>query len=152
MPTQILILNLLSDFPMLAIATDNVSSSEIRQPMSYHIKNILIICVLLGTVSTIFDLLFFIFFKYSAPVLQTNWFIGSVLTELALIFSVRTQSSVITAYRPSLWLIILSLATACITILLPYTKLGQLGLHFIQPKFIHLVFISLLVILYFVTT
>lgn len=40
LPLQILLVNLLSDFPLVAVATDNVDSSELSKPGSYKIKEI----------------------------------------------------------------------------------------------------------------
>ena len=93
LPIQILLLNLLSDTPMISISTDNVDKDELVSPKKYEVKDVIIISIILGCVSTIFDFIFFaLFYKISPEVLQTNWFIGSVLTELALVFSVRTKS------------------------------------------------------------
>ncbi len=92
LPKQLLLLNLLSDFPMMAIAFDRVSAKEIEHPQKYDFKSLYIIFIVLGLVSTVFDFMYFLlFYKISPEVLQTNWFIASVITELFLLFSIRSM-------------------------------------------------------------
>ncbi|MEK7084034.1 MAG: HAD-IC family P-type ATPase, partial [Patescibacteria group bacterium] len=106
LPLQILLVNLLSDFPMIAVATDTVEAGELRSPKNYDVKHITLIATILGLVSTVFDFIFFgIFLSFGASILQTNWFIGSILTELILLFSIRTKGSFWKAQRPS-WIIL----------------------------------------------
>ena len=55
LPLQILLLNLLSDFPMIAIATDNVDKEELLSPKKYEVKDIIIITTILGVLISIFE-------------------------------------------------------------------------------------------------
>ena len=92
LPKQLLLLNLLSDFPMMAIAFDRVSEQEVARPQRYNFRSLYIIFVTLGLVSTVFDFIYFgLFFRISPAVLQTNWFIASVITELLLVVSIRSM-------------------------------------------------------------
>lgn len=153
LPLQILLLNLLSDFPMIAIATDTVSAEDLLQPKKYQVKDIGFIAMILGAVSTIFDfILFGLFVRRGADVLRTNWFIGSILTELVLIFSLRTRFFAFTAKPPSFALSLLSVAAAIFTVLFPYTNLGQQVFAFLPPSTIHLWLVLIIVLLYFATT
>ncbi len=153
LPIQILLLNLLSDFPMMVIATDRVDTAELAQPKQYNTKEITTIALILGAVSTLFDFIFFLlFFHLSPEILRTNWFIGSILTELALIFSIRTRSFFLKGKSPSVSLVFFSVLAGIITLVLPFTsKLGPL-LGFETPSLIHLGFILLIVLLYFAVT
>ncbi|MDO8669374.1 MAG: HAD-IC family P-type ATPase [Candidatus Buchananbacteria bacterium] len=152
-PLQILLVNLLSDFPMIAIATDSVDKNELKSPKKYEIKDIVILSITLGFLSTVFDFIFFaLFYKISPGVLQTNWFIGSILTELVLIFSIRTKFSFLKAKRPSAVLSILSIVAILATVIIPFTYLGQHLFMFIRPSLNHLVIIFGLVIAYFIST
>lgn len=153
LPLQILLLNLLSDFPMIAIATDNVDIKEVAQPRQYQVKSILAVATVLGLISTIFDFLFFaLFYKISPGVLQTNWFIGSILTELILLFSIRTTLPFWRAKRPGNLIFILTIAASILTVALPYTVFGQQVFSFVAPSAWHLTLIFGLVIIYFVCT
>jgi Mg2+-importing ATPase len=135
LPIQILLVNLLSDFPMISIATDTVDESELSRPRKYDLKEIVLIATLLGVVSTIDDFAFFAFFVgQGAQVLQTSWFIGSILTELVFLFSIRTKLPFFRARRPSGYVIVLTSIAAAMTILLPYTSFGQAVFSFTPPS------------------
>ena len=134
LPLQILLVNLLSDFPMISIATDTVDAAEVTRPRKYEIKEIVLIATLLGVVSTVFDFMFFaVFVNQGAGILQTNWFMGSVLTELVFLFSVRTRLPFYQASRPSTVVLALTGLAAAATIVLPFTVFGQAAFHFIPP-------------------
>lgn len=151
LPVQILLLNLLSDSPMISIATDTVDKEELVAPKKYEVKEIVLFSVVLGVLSTIFDFIFFaLFFKISPAVLQTNWFIGSILTELVLIFSIRTKSFFLKATAPSNSLILLTISAAVAAIWLPFSSFGQKVFHFTRPTLPHLALILMLVAVYFV--
>lgn len=151
LPLQILLLNLLSDFPMIAIATDNIDSEELISPKKYQVKDIIIIAVILGIVSSIFDFMFFaMFYSISPGVLQTNWFIASILTELVFLFSIRTKKSIFKAKRPSNLILLLTGLASFATIVIPFTSWGQTLFGFIKPAWQHLLLIFVVTALYLV--
>jgi len=150
LPIQILLVNLLSDFPMISIATDSVDKIDTQKPQKYNVKDVVLIATLLGIVSTVFDFMFFgFFYKISPAVLQTNWFIGSILTELVFLFSIRTRLPFYKAEKPSKPIIGLSSLAFLTTIILPYTKIGQKIFRFTPPTRFHLFIILSLVFAYF---
>jgi Mg2+-importing ATPase len=153
LPIQILLLNLLSDFPMIMISTDKVDIEELRRPKTYNIREVILIALILGIVSTIFDFVFFAVFRNSPPsVMQTYWFIGSVLTELVLIFSIRTRGLFLKARRISTWLCGVIFTATCITVLIPYSAFGKSVFHFITPSSSYLAMVLGIVALYFIST
>ena len=136
LPVQILLVNLLSDFPMISISLDNVDSVELKEPKGYGVKDILLAATLLGLVSTSFDFITFGIFKSgTAKELQTYWFIESILTELMLIYSIRSRLPFYKfKAKPAKPIIILTIVAAIITIALPYTVLGTKVFGFIHPQ------------------
>ena len=151
LPLQILLLNLLSDFPMISIATDTVDAAELTRPKKYEIQEIVLIATLLGVVSTVFDFMFFaVFVNQGAGTLQTNWFMGSVLTELVFLFSIRTRLPFYKASRPSWIVLALTGLAGAAAIVLPYTSFGQAAFHFIPPTTMQLGIIFGLVGAFFV--
>ncbi len=153
LPIQILLLNLLSDFPMIAIANDSVDSSEVKKPRFYDIREMMLFCTVLGIVSSLSDFIVFaFFFHYPAQVLQTNWFISSILTEIVFIFSIRSRGLFLKAKFPAFSMIILSLVATFLTVLIPFTRLGHSLFKFISPSFNHLMIILGVVILEFVSS
>ncbi len=153
LPLQILLLNLLSDFPMVSIATDTVDADDLKKPQHYNLREIAFIALILGLVSSVFDFIFFALFLPLGPQgLQTNWFVESIFTELALIYSIRTKKIFFKGRRPSLILLILSFVSAAITLLLPWTHWGREFFHFQPLTLPNLLTIAVIVISYFCST
>lgn len=153
LPIQILLLNLVSDFPMIAIAADRVDATDIRKPHGQNVRDILLVATVLGFVSTFFDFVFFgLFQSEGASVLQTNWFIGSALTELIFLFSIRTRGPFWKGERvPTLILLLTTSAFAC-TILIPYISPLASIFKFVAPTVAHLLIILGTVLVYFIST
>jgi P-type Mg2+ transporter len=153
LPIQILLLNLLSDFPMIAIATDTVDAEQMESPKNHQVHSIILAAILLGGVSSLFDfMLFGVFVRVSPSALQTAWFILSVITEVFLIFSLRTKLVFFRARRPSFLLIFLSLAVLVVTVLLPFVHWGASIFHFIRPDASFVMIIASLSVGYFIAT
>ena len=95
LPSQILFNNFLSDVPMLTVSTDNVDKDELRKPKRWDIGRITRAMVFFGLISSVFDLITmgFVFFILSADaaVFRTVWFLESVLSEMFVVFPLRTS-------------------------------------------------------------
>ncbi len=154
LPIQILLVNLLSDFPMISIATDEVEPDELKNPRNYDVREIIIVATILGTVSSLFDFIFFAVFKnLGEPVLQTNWFIGSILTELLLIYSIRTKKAFFRAKSlPSKQVTVLTIVAGILTVLIPFTAFGASMFKFTPPSQPQILLIGLIVLCYFAAT
>lgn len=153
LPSQILLTNLLSDLPLVAIANDRVDGQELRKPGQYNIRDIALVAVILGLVSSFADFAFFgLFFKYGEQALQTMWFIESILAEIVLIFSIRTRLPILKAKPPTKILIFSCLAAVSATIVLPFTAIGQNMFHFVRPTANYMSMIAILIVVYFLLT
>ena len=123
LPRQILLLNFLSDIPSMTIAVDNVDPEQSRRPQRWDIGFIRDFMVVFGLLSTGFDLLTFGVllhgFDAGADLFRSAWFVGSTLTELAVLMVLRTRRPALRS-RPGRWLVVTSLAVAAITLSLPY--------------------------------
>ncbi len=150
LPTQVLLVNLLSDFPLIVIASDNVDVEELKRPKFYLLNKLFLLIILLALVSAIFDFIFFgIFHKVQPALLQTLWFIESILTEIALIFSIRTSQFFLKAKKPSFFLVAASFLVFLATIILPFTNFGKEAIHFVPPPLPSLLIVLSLIITYF---
>jgi Mg2+-importing ATPase len=149
LPRQLLLLNLLSDFPMISLAFDKVSEEELAEPKQVHPHGLYTTIITLGLVSTVFDFIFFaLFFQRGASVLQTNWFIASVLTELLLVFSIRSMMPAWKSGAPSGILTGLTLISMAAAILLPYFPMTADFFGFQPPSIQDLLLIFLMTLLY----
>ncbi|NUM25509.1 MAG: HAD-IC family P-type ATPase [Candidatus Buchananbacteria bacterium] len=150
LPVQILLLNLLSDFPMISIAADTTGPEDVARPQRYNIKELAMTSSLHGIISTVFDFIFFaLYFRISADVLQTNWFVASIITELVFLFSIRTKKFALTAPRPAPLIIWLSSLAFMATLIIPFTAIGHDVFHFVSPSINHLATILILTAVYF---
>lgn len=153
LPIQILLLNLLSDFPMIAIATDTVDAEELEKPKNYQVHNVVLMATLLGVVSSVFDfILFGALYRVSPETLQTAWFMLSLLTEVILIFSLRTKFAFFAARRASWTLMGLSVFVLLGALGLPFLPFFAPSLHFIIPSSGLLFFVFILAFGYFFAT
>jgi Mg2+-importing ATPase len=126
LPKQILLINLLSDLPAMAIATDWLDPELVQQPRRWDNRGIRRFMLAFGLVSSFFDYLTFgvlVWFTASPATFRTGWFTESVLSAIFVLLVIRTRrwfyrSRVGTAL---LWM---SAAVACIVVLLPRTELG----------------------------
>lgn len=135
LPGQILLINLLADFPAMALATDTVDSELIRRPRKWDVGAVARFMLTFGLTSSIFDFLTFgtIFWLFyfagdGFPVLfRTLWFVESTLTGLLIIMTIRTQRPVFRS-RPGFWLCLATAVVAIITVAIPLSPLrGPLG-------------------------
>ncbi|MDK1491246.1 magnesium-translocating P-type ATPase [Sinorhizobium sp. 7-81] len=125
---QILLNNLLSDVPALAIAGDKVDREETRRPRRWDIGYVRGFMVSFGLVSSFFDFLTFaglvLVARATPATFQTAWFVESLLTELAIVLIVRTRS-LFWRSRPGWLLSLLTLATAVTAVILPYAPFAD---------------------------
>ncbi|MEM3030443.1 MAG: magnesium-translocating P-type ATPase [Candidatus Micrarchaeia archaeon] len=129
LPTQILLTNFLSDFPLAAVSTDSVDEDDLRRPKRWNIGVITRFMIFFGLISSVFDFLMIYFLLYTAhapPVLfRTGWFLLSVITEVVVTFALRTKKAFFKS-APSGLLLATSLAAVAGSIALPYLPLGVL--------------------------
>ena len=95
LPKQILFMNLLTDFPQMAIATDRVDAIAVDKPHRWNIKFIKRFMITFGLLSCVFDYLTFgvllFLMKADEKVFQTGWFVESVISATLIVLVVRTR-------------------------------------------------------------
>ena len=128
LPKQILLTNFITDFPYLTIASDNVDQEQLDRPGKWDLKFIRNYMIIFGLHSSVFDVITFLTLLYVMKVkesaFQTGWFIESILTELFILFIIRTHKKFFTS-RPGKYLFLLSVFGLALTVGLPYTPLAD---------------------------
>jgi Mg2+-importing ATPase len=132
LPKQILLTNFITDFPYLTIASDNVDEEQLKKPGKWDLKLIRKYMVVFGIHSSLFDVLTFVtllyFLKVKESAFQTGWFMESVLTELFILFIIRTRKNFFKS-KPGKYLFLLSIVGLVLTVGLPYVPFAnELGL------------------------
>lgn len=123
LPKQILLTNFLSDFPFIMIASDSVDEEQLRKPGKWNLKIIRNYMMIFGFHSAFFDLISFLtllfLLKSKESEFQTGWFVESVLSELFILFIIRTHKSFYKS-KPGKNLFIFSILALILTVGLPY--------------------------------
>jgi len=129
LPKQILLTNLLTDFPEMTIATDNVDNEMVDYPRRWDIKAIRKFMMAFGLVSSVFDYLTFgallLVFHATQDQFRTGWFLESVCSASLIVLVIRSRKPFFKS-RPSTYLLIATLFTVVLTLILPFTPLGDI--------------------------
>ena len=154
LPTQILLTNLMTDFPEMTIATDRVDAEMVDHPRRWDIRFIRKFMLTFGLVSSVFDYLTFgaLLFILDATKEQfrTGWFLESVVSASLIVLVIRSRKPFFKS-RPSKYLLLATLLTVVATVALPYTPLGAI-FGFAQVPLSFLLVTALIVALYVVST
>ncbi|MDI6605046.1 MAG: magnesium-translocating P-type ATPase [Thermoanaerobacteraceae bacterium] len=153
LPKQILLTNLLTDFPEMTIATDSVDKDMIVMPRRWDIGFIRRFMIVFGLISSIFDYLTFavlMFIVHASDVqFRTGWFIESVVSASLIVLVIRSRKPFFKSI-PGKYLVI---ATSCVgiaTLIIPYSPMaGILGFQAIP--FWVLFLIAAVIMLYVLT-
>ena len=153
LPKQILLTNLMTDFPEMTIATDSVDKEMIDYPRRWDIKAIRKFMITFGIVSSVFDYLTFgllLLVLHATEVqFRTGWFLESVVSASLIVLVIRSRKPSYKS-KPGKYLLIATISIVVITLILPYTPLaGIFGFSPLPVPF--LLFIGLIILLYIFT-
>ncbi|MEA5121859.1 MAG: HAD-IC family P-type ATPase [Propionibacterium sp.] len=126
---QILVINLLTDLPAMTIGTDRVDDRQLAHPQRWNMALIRNYMIVFGLVSSLFDIIIFVIlrlgFRATEAEFQSTWFLASILTEVFVLFSLRTRGPIWRS-RPSRMLVLLSASVVAITFIIVGSPLGGL--------------------------
>ena len=150
LPKQILLTNLLTDFPEMTIATDSVDGELIQKPRRWDIQFIKKFMLTFGLLSSVFDYLTFalLIFVLQANVdeFRTGWFIESVLSASMIVLVIRSRKPFLTS-RPGRFLFVATVFVIVSTLLLPLSPLRE-PFGFVPLDYRFIVGIGLVLFLY----
>ncbi len=154
LPTQVLMTNLLTDFPEMTIAGDSVDAEMVDVPRRWNLKFIVWYMVVFGLVSSICDYLTFgvlLFLLHANPAqFRTGWFVESVVTASVIVLVIRTRRPFFRS-KPSPALLYTTLLAVAVVLVLPYLSLGRVfGLVPLTPAF--LAALAVIMLFYVVVT
>ncbi len=129
LPKQILLTNLFTDFPEMTIATDNVDRELVQKPQRWNIKFIRNFMLTFGILSSVFDYLTFgvLLFILHATTNQfrTGWFMESVISASVVVLVIRSRKPFFKT-KPGKYLLIATLLIVVVTLIFPFTPLGEI--------------------------
>jgi len=128
LPKQILLTNLMTDFPEMTIATDSVDEQMIEYPRRWDIKAIRKFMITFGLVSSVFDYLTFglllLVLHANEGQFRTGWFLESVISASMIVLVIRSRKPFFRS-KPGKYLLMATLSIALITLIFPFTPLGK---------------------------
>lgn len=149
LPKQVLLTNLMTDFPEMTIATDRVDQEMVQKPLRWNIDFIRKFMLIFGLISSLFDYATFgvlLLLNASVEEFRTAWFIESVVSATLIVLVVRTFKPFFTSL-PSKYLLITVAAVVISTLLLPIMPVAhQFGFTILASKYY--LFITIIVVLY----
>ncbi len=153
LPRQILLTNLMTDFPETTIGTDTVDKEMVEQPRRWNVKFIRDFMIVFGILSSVFDYLAFgvLLFVLKSPMelFRTGWFVESVLSASLIVLVIRSRRPFFKSF-PGKYLLLTTVVIVGVTLIFPFTPLGGL-FGFAQPSPLVLVLMSLIVALYIIS-
>jgi Mg2+-importing ATPase len=152
LPKQILLTNLMTDFPEMTIATDRVDDQMVEYPRRWDIKAIRKFMIVFGLVSSIFDYLTFglllLVLRANEVQFRTGWFLESVISASIIVLVIRSRKPFFRS-KPGKYLLWATLSIAVITMILPFTPLGTL-FGFTALKLSTCLLLLLIVVIYII--
>lgn len=144
-PVQLLVQGLLYDFGQFTLPFDNVDEEYLQRPQKLSIKSLKQFMLFMGPVSSILDIvificLWFVFGVREAALFQTIWFAYGNVENLFGMHMIRTAKIPFVQSNASKMVYASSILLAIVTVVLPYTFLGEMiGLVAIPFKFLPLI-------------
>jgi len=143
LPKQILLTNLLTDFPEMAIATDKVDVVNIQSPQRWDIGFIKRFMIIFGLLSSVFDYITFYVLLTALhadeKTFQTGWFIESVISATIIVLVVRTRLHFFKSI-PGKYLSMATIFIILLVLALPFTAIaGWFGFVVLNSRFYLLV-------------
>jgi Mg2+-importing ATPase len=127
LPIQVLLTNLIYDVAQIGLPVDNVDEAAVKKPVHWDIKAIQGFMLAAGPVSTIFDMATFavllLILHVNVAQFRTGWFVESLVTQILMIFIVRTRRNPLRS-RPHWAVVALALGACALTLLLPIAPFG----------------------------
>ena len=131
LPSQVLLLNLLSDLPMLALATDMVSFDDTSTPRRWDFRKLIELSAFLGIANAIMAFALLRFFAgRSAEDVHTIWFLFLGVTGLLVLFAVRTRDWFFSKPWPSTPVLLALGGAFVVTVALVNIPAARTLLHF----------------------
>lgn len=154
LPIQVLLTNLVYDVAQTGLPVDNVDPEAVERPIHWDMRLIERFMFVMGPISTVFDLAtfgFLLLLMHAGEALfRTGWFVESLVTQVLMIFAVRTRRRMI-ASRPGRAVAALALAAAALTLALPFLPVIGRWFAFVKPPGVYFAFLAVIVAGFLVT-
>jgi Mg2+-importing ATPase len=151
---QVLLINLMEDFPQMAIATDSVDPELVESPRRWRVNSIRAFMVVFGPLSSVWDyatfgVIFLLLHNTKPELFRAGWFVESVISAALVVLVIRTRRPMFRS-KPGTLLTIATVAVCVAALILPYTALGT-TLGFVPLPLSFMLWMGLIVLAYIVS-
>ena len=158
LPIQMLFQDFIYDFSQIGIPYDNVDEEFLRKPKKWNTKGISKFMQVMGITSSLIDVISFIIFWFilgyngieKQAYFQTAWFVTCLITELMIIYNVRTSKKPFIESNASKKLMLLTLFSGMLTIVTPIILHGVKSFNFVILPPVYYLYLVGLVLGYFI--
>lgn len=132
LPVQLLTQNLLNDFAQIGMSFDNIDDEYLLKPKSWDTESVKTFMHWLGSLSSIFDILCFLILWNligansidKAALFQGGWFIFGTLSQILIIYMIRTNKRPFIKSKPSRELVLSTTLVVIIACVIAFTNLA----------------------------
>ena len=150
-PIQVLLTSLLTDLPLITIATDNVDGGELTKPSRFNIHSLMFISIFLGTITAVFEIMYYAIIKqHSEAVASTGLYLFLTSTALIVIFTIRNRDHFWRAPKLSRPMKISFTILSLVAIALVYMPATKKLFHFSNFSIELFMIVVILTLVYFV--
>lgn len=161
LPIELLIQNLVYDITQVVIPWDNVDEEIILRPRKWNAKDIGKFMIVFGPTNSIFDICTFLLMwfgfhavgntMHSQALFQTAWFMEGFITQVLVLYMLRTEKIPFLRSNPSWQLNIAIILSLIVGLSLPYTFFGRaVGMVYVNPMYF--IFLFLVIVFYFIVS
>ncbi len=159
LPLHILTQNLLNDFAQIGIPFDKVDAEYVQKPRRWETGSIQRFMLTMGPLSSLFDIACFAVLYWMiganvpnlAGLFQNGWFVFGTLSQIVVIYMIRTAKTPFLHSRPSKPLVASSTIVMAIVLLIGFTGIGVV-LDFIVLPPVYLLWLAGLLLCYSLAT
>jgi len=159
LPVQILTQNLLTDFSQMGIPFDNVDKEYLQKPRKWETKSMKNFMMVMGPLSSVFDILTFIVMwwiigantRELAPLFQGGWFVFATLSQILVIYMIRTSKIPFIQSMPSKALLTSTLIVVVLTIGIAFSGFAT-GIDMERLPLIYIPWLIVILVLYCLST
>ncbi|MGI4950506.1 MAG: magnesium-translocating P-type ATPase [Janthinobacterium lividum] len=153
LPIQILLNNLIYNVSEVAIPFDTVDAEAVTGPVTWNVKLVERFMLVFGPLSSVFDFMIFYallhVFGATETLFQTSWFVYSMVTQLLVVFCIRTRRRGWRS-RPGRLLVGATAAAVTVALVLPMLPIGH-WFGFVPPPAIFYVYLAAVAVAYLAT-
>jgi Mg2+-importing ATPase len=153
LPVQVLLNNLFGDLPLLTVSSDTVEDKEVVRPEQHNIKELMLLALILGVPTALFELLYFFVIRMQpTPLLQTSLYVFFTLQALIIFYTIRTKDHFWETKAPPFFMNISFVAASAFSLAIVYIPRFQMWFSFVPLPTISVIVILASVVFYLFAT